>query len=73
MDEEEWTPISTETLYTPGEEDVGHCLRLECRAILPDGEDVCMPRVITTEPVLSSERCCFVLLEQPPIPGIDSS
>lgn len=54
-EEEEWTKISTDGLYTPGEADVGHCLRLECRAVLPTGEEVCTPRVITTEPVLSSE------------------
>lgn len=47
-------PISTEGLYTPGEADVGHCLRLECRAVLPGGEEVCTPRMITTEPVLST-------------------
>ena len=54
-EEEEWTKISTDGLYTPGEADVGHCLRLECRAVLPTGEEVCTPRMITTEPVLSSE------------------
>ncbi|CAN0427631.1 unnamed protein product [Ectocarpus sp. 12 AP-2014] len=54
-EEEEWTKISTDCLYTPKEEDVGHCLRLECRAVLPTGEEVCTPRMITTEPVLSSE------------------
>ncbi|CAN0370472.1 unnamed protein product, partial [Discosporangium mesarthrocarpum] len=52
--EEEWTVISSEGRYTPGEVDVGHCLRLECRAVLPDGTQVCTPKVITTEPVLSS-------------------
>lgn len=54
-DEEEWTQISTDCLYTPSQADVGHCLRLKCRAVLPDGEEVCTPRMITTEPVLSSE------------------
>ena len=54
-EEEEWTAISTDGLYTPGEADVGHCLRLECRAVLPGGEEVCTARMITTEPVLSSE------------------
>ena len=56
MDEEEdWTPISTDGLYTPTEADVGHCLRLECRAVLPGGDEVCTARMITTEPVLSSK------------------
>lgn len=54
-EEEEWTKISTDVLYTPGEADVGHCLKLECRAVLPTGEEVCTPRMITTEPVLSSK------------------
>ncbi|CAN0096668.1 unnamed protein product [Pylaiella littoralis] len=53
-EEEEWTKISTDGLYTPGEADVGHCLKLECRAVLPTGEEVCTPRMITTEPVLST-------------------
>lgn len=60
-EEEEWTPISTDCLYTPGQADVGHCLKLECRAVLPGGEDVCTPRMITTEPVLSSKSACLYL------------
>lgn len=59
-DEEEWTALSHEGIYTPGEADVGHCLKLECRAVLPGGEDICTSRIITTEPVLSSELTAII-------------
>ncbi|CAN0024710.1 unnamed protein product, partial [Choristocarpus tenellus] len=55
-EEEEWLPISTEGRYTPTDADVGHSIRLEVRAMLPNGSQVCTPKVITTEPVLSSEK-----------------
>uniref|UniRef100_A0A6S9ETF7 Endonuclease/exonuclease/phosphatase domain-containing protein n=1 Tax=Heterosigma akashiwo TaxID=2829 RepID=A0A6S9ETF7_HETAK len=60
-EDEEWVEISDgpTALYTPTAADVGHCLRLECRAFKTATDELlCPPRVITTEPVLSA----------PPIP-----
>jgi hypothetical protein len=51
-DDDEWELFSNDPLIVPGAADVGHCLRLECRAVLPDGSLVCTPKIITTEPVL---------------------
>ncbi len=49
----QWSLLQKESMYKPSSDDVGHCLRLECRAVLPDGSLVCAPKVIVTEPVLS--------------------
>ncbi len=48
----QWNFVQEDSVYTPCKDDVGHCLRLECRAVLPDGSLVCAPKVIVTEPVL---------------------
>ncbi|CAM9336772.1 unnamed protein product [Chrysoparadoxa australica] len=52
QDEESWDFISSEGEHMPGEDDVGHCLRLECQAVKSDGTLVCTPKSLTTEPVL---------------------
>mmetsp|Transcript_2444 Transcript_2444/g.3467 ORF Transcript_2444/g.3467 Transcript_2444/m.3467 type:complete len:622 (+) Transcript_2444:235-2100(+) len=60
-EDEEWVEITNGSvaLYTPTKTDVGHCLRLECRAFSTATDKMlCPPRIITTEPVLSA----------PPIP-----
>ncbi len=48
----QWNFVQEDSVYTPCRDDVGHCLRLECRAVLPDGSLVCAPKAIVTEPVL---------------------
>ncbi len=51
-DIDQWDFLQEDSVYTPCRDDVGHCLRLECRAVLPDGSLVCAPKSIVTEPVL---------------------
>ncbi|KAG5186166.1 Endonuclease/exonuclease/phosphatase [Tribonema minus] len=72
--EDQWELFSTEPCITPSAADVGHCLRLECRAVLPDGSLVCMPRSVSTEPVLSvppppPRRALLAASKGPPPPG----
>ncbi len=49
----QWNIMQKDSVYKPCRDDVGHCLRLECQAVLPDGSLLCAPKAIVTEPVLS--------------------
>lgn len=51
-DHDQWELIHGDSRLVPKQDDVGHCLRLECKAVLPDGSLVCPPRALVTEPVL---------------------
>lgn len=42
--------------YVPVKEDVGRILRVECRALTPNGETLAGPIVVYTEPVLGAPR-----------------
>jgi hypothetical protein len=51
-EDEQWMEISNARTYTPIAEDVGKCLKLECRALSLNGEVIAGPKFVCTEPVL---------------------
>ena len=54
-----WQPVYHEHMYVPATEDVGCCLKIECRAIANTGDLLGEPVIIFTEPVLASPQLAF--------------